>query len=78
MAAAPAWSIEREVVKDNVSRLRDLGHHVIEPVTGYEVAGMKLVSGAMPPIEEVCIQLLEIQRRHRSGPSTSGMTQGQA
>jgi len=55
---------DKKLMRENVVRLRDAGYYVIDPVAGYEVADMKTVRGAMPPIEQVCIRLLEIRSSH--------------
>lgn len=48
------------IVQQNVNHLKSLGHYVIEPIQGYEIANMQPIYGVMPPIETVVFKLNEI------------------
>lgn len=48
------------VVQRNVEMVKSLGHHVVEPTQGHEIANMAPTLGAMPPIEIVLFKLNEI------------------
>ncbi|TBR08549.1 MAG: hypothetical protein EPO62_06625 [Candidatus Nitrosotenuis sp.] len=54
----------------NVSILKELGHHVLPPSEGYEVADMKPSFGSMPEFEEVAdflknVHLLNLQKKNK-------------
>lgn len=52
------WS--NPTVQRNVESLRGMGHHVIEPGQGYEIANLKQMVGAMPSLESVILRLTQI------------------
>jgi phosphopantothenoylcysteine decarboxylase/phosphopantothenate--cysteine ligase len=51
------------VVQRNVGLLRELGHHVIEPTMGFEIADLKPTFGAIPSFPELTRKLQEILAR---------------
>lgn len=48
------------IVQQNMKALKSLGHSIIEPTHGYEIANMLPIYGTMPPIETVVFKLNEI------------------
>ena len=63
---------ESPVVQRNVRILRELGHHVIEPTVGIEVADGVLSFGAMPPADELVKVLGEVLARRREATHAPG------
>ncbi|WP_437980261.1 flavoprotein [Sorangium sp. So ce117] len=53
------------VVKRNVAMLRELGHHIIEPTWGFEVADGSPSFGAMPPFDNLVKTLGDLLSRVR-------------
>ena len=49
------WS--NPIVQRNVETLKAVGHYIIEPVEGVEIADMRPGGGAMPPLETVMLSL---------------------
>ncbi len=47
-------------VQRNVAALKEMGHHVIEPGQGYEIANMKQMVGVMASLESVILRLTQI------------------
>jgi phosphopantothenoylcysteine synthetase/decarboxylase len=54
------------VVQRNAALLRELGHHVIEPAMGFEIADNKPTFGAMPPFVEILEALTAILAGRRA------------
>lgn len=54
-----------KVVVDNVKRLKSIGHHVIEPITGYLASG-KIGKGRFPPVELLYKKILTVQGGYES------------
>ena len=63
------------VVRANARRVNELGHHVLEPGWGLEVADMQPTFGAMPPPGALVERLLRILAVEREQPSTRGDNQ---
>jgi phosphopantothenoylcysteine decarboxylase len=51
------------VVQRNVGLLQELGHHVIEPTVGFEIADLKPTFGAIPSFPELTRKLQELLAR---------------
>jgi phosphopantothenoylcysteine decarboxylase len=47
-------------VQRNVELARELGHHVIDPGIGVQLADMRESAGAMPPLEHILDELIAI------------------
>lgn len=60
---------ESPVVQRNVATLRALGHRVLEPVKGFEVADGSPSLGAMPGPTELLRILTEILKESKQAPS---------
>lgn len=61
------------VVRRNVATLRELGHHIVEPTWGFEIADGLPTFGAMPPFDEV-VKVLEgaLREARRAAPPEGG------
>jgi phosphopantothenoylcysteine synthetase/decarboxylase len=53
-------------VQRNVELARELGYHVVDPGTGFQLADMDESIGLMPPLEQVLGELVEIVEAARS------------
>jgi phosphopantothenoylcysteine decarboxylase/phosphopantothenate--cysteine ligase len=53
-------------VQRNVELARELGYHVIDPGTGFQLADMDESIGLMPPLEQVLGELVEIVEAARA------------
>jgi phosphopantothenoylcysteine decarboxylase/phosphopantothenate--cysteine ligase len=51
---------ENPIVRHNVRKLRRVGHRVLEPGYGYEIADMKRTYGVMPSFETILEELRSI------------------
>lgn len=63
--AMDAGMWQNKVVVDNVKRLKSIGHHVIEPTTGYLASG-KIGKGRFPPIELIYKKILTVHAAYTS------------
>jgi len=59
------------VVQRNVALARELGHHVLEPHAGLQLADMHEAPGLMAPLEHILGDLMAIVRSRAPAPAAS-------
>jgi phosphopantothenoylcysteine synthetase/decarboxylase len=58
-------------VQNNVALARELGYHVVEPGSGFQLVDLTESTGMMPPLEQVLTELMDVVASARPAAQTA-------